>query len=84
MHVSSCLAIFNNPQIQDACSSKVYLTPREKEIINLVAKGYTNARIAQTLWIQEDSVKKALKRLFQKQQVRNRAELVAKCMRSIR
>ena len=53
------------------------LTPRELEIANLVAQGRTNAEIGAALWITENSVKQALKRMFRKLEVSSRAELVA-------
>lgn len=54
------------------------LTPREIQIVELVAKGLTNAQIGKELWIQENSVKQALKRMFRKLKVSSRAEMVAK------
>jgi DNA-binding CsgD family transcriptional regulator len=53
------------------------LTPREIQIAELVAKGLTNAEIGKVLWIQENSVKQALKRMFRKLNVSSRAEMVA-------
>ena len=53
------------------------LTPREIQIAELVAQGLTNAEIGTALWIQENSVKQALKRMFRKLQVSSRAEMVA-------
>lgn len=53
------------------------LTPRELEIAQLVALGQTNAEIGTQLWITENSVKQALKRMFRKLEVSSRAELVA-------
>lgn len=53
------------------------LTPRELEIAELVALGRTNAEIGNLLWITENSVKQALKRMFRKLQVSSRAEMVA-------
>ncbi|MFN6498793.1 MAG: helix-turn-helix transcriptional regulator [Nostoc sp. DedQUE01] len=53
------------------------LTVRETQIAELVAQGLTNAEIGTTLWIQENSVKQALKRMFRKLEVANRAEMVA-------
>ncbi|BAY34878.1 LuxR family transcriptional regulator [Nostoc carneum NIES-2107] len=53
------------------------LTPRELEIAELVALGYTNAEIGHQLWITENSVKQALKRMFRKLEVSSRAEMVA-------
>jgi DNA-binding CsgD family transcriptional regulator len=53
------------------------LTPRELQIAELVALGRTNAKIGNELWITENSVKQALKRMFRKLEVSSRAEMVA-------
>jgi DNA-binding CsgD family transcriptional regulator len=53
------------------------LTPREVQIAQLVAQGKTNAAIGKELWITENSVKQALKRMFRKLKVSSRAEMVA-------
>jgi DNA-binding CsgD family transcriptional regulator len=53
------------------------LTPRELQIAELVALGRTNAAIGTELWITENSVKQALKRMFRKLEVSSRAEMVA-------
>jgi DNA-binding CsgD family transcriptional regulator len=54
------------------------LTPRELQIAELVAQGLTNAEIAARLWISQNSVKQALKRMFRKLGVSARAEMVAR------
>ncbi|MGF1935654.1 MAG: LuxR C-terminal-related transcriptional regulator [Nostoc sp. ChiQUE02] len=54
------------------------LTPREMQIASLVAQGQTNAEISAELWITENSVKQALKRMFRKLEVSSRAHMVAK------
>jgi DNA-binding CsgD family transcriptional regulator len=54
------------------------LTPREVQIAQLVAQGQTNAQIGAALWITENSVKQALKRMFRKLEVSSRAEMVAR------
>jgi DNA-binding CsgD family transcriptional regulator len=53
------------------------LTPREIQIAMLVAKGLTNAEIGIELWITQNSVKQALKRMFRKLEVSARTEMVA-------
>lgn len=53
------------------------LTPREQQIAELVAQGRTNAEIGTELWITENSVKQALKRMFRKLGVSSRAAMVA-------
>jgi DNA-binding NarL/FixJ family response regulator len=54
------------------------LTPREIQIAMLVAKGLTNTEIGTELWITQNSVKQALKRMFRKLEVSARTEMVAK------
>ncbi len=56
---------------------KANLTPRELQISALVALGRTNAEIGNELWITENSVKQALKRMFRKLDVSSRAQMVA-------
>lgn len=51
------------------------LTCRELEIAELVALGRTNAEIGKELWITENSVKQALKRMFRKLEVSSRVEM---------
>jgi DNA-binding CsgD family transcriptional regulator len=63
------------PQHQSLSTSR--LTSRELQIANLVALGRTNAEIGNELWITENSVKQALKRMFRKLEVSSRAEMVA-------
>jgi DNA-binding CsgD family transcriptional regulator len=53
------------------------LTARELQIVELVALGRTNAEIGTELWITENSVKQALKRMFRKLEVSSRTEMVA-------
>lgn len=57
--------------------SRQRLTSRELQIAELVALGQTNAEIGRHLWITENSVKQALKRMFRKLEVSSRAEMVA-------
>ncbi|MFN6470726.1 MAG: LuxR C-terminal-related transcriptional regulator [Nostoc sp. SerVER01] len=76
-HLSACLATFQMRQTRLNSSVANRLTVRETQIAELVAQGLTNAEIGTTLWIQENSVKQALKRMFRKLEVANRAEMVA-------
>ncbi|WGV26872.1 LuxR C-terminal-related transcriptional regulator [Halotia branconii] len=76
-HLSACLATLDIQQIRIKYSGKNRLTAREIQIAELVAQGLTNAKIGATLWITENSVKQALKRIFRKLEVTNRAEMVA-------
>ncbi|HWE68915.1 MAG TPA: response regulator transcription factor [Acidimicrobiales bacterium] len=52
------------------------LTPREREILGLVAKGLSNSEIASTAYVSENTVKTHLARVFDKLQLRDRAQAV--------
>lgn len=52
------------------------LSKREQEIAELVSQGLTNKQIAERAFISENTVKQHLKRVFNKTDVRNRAELM--------
>jgi DNA-binding NarL/FixJ family response regulator len=52
------------------------LTPREEQVVSLVAEGIGNREIAQRLGIKVNTVKKALLRIYDKLGVSNRVELV--------
>jgi DNA-binding CsgD family transcriptional regulator len=51
------------------------LTSRKLQIAELVVLGRTNAEIGKELWITENSVKQALKRMFRKLEVSSRVEM---------
>jgi DNA-binding NarL/FixJ family response regulator len=50
------------------------LTPRELEVLGLVASGASNGEIAQTLWVTEQTVKFHLSNVYRKLDVGNRTE----------
>ncbi len=54
------------------------VTPREREIATLLAKGLTNAEIANALVLSPYTVQDHIKSLFEKTQVGSRQELVAR------
>ncbi|NEQ96863.1 MAG: helix-turn-helix transcriptional regulator, partial [Cyanothece sp. SIO2G6] len=76
LHFSTRLATLRSQKIAFELDCN-RLTHREAQIAQLVAQGLTNKEIGKGLWITENSVKKALKRLFRKLQVSSRAEMVA-------
>jgi len=57
------------------------LTERELEIVRLVASGYKNKEVGQTLTISERTVKTHLTNVFQKLGVRDRVGLVMYALR---
>lgn len=56
--------------------SPLGLTPREREILALVADGYTNAQIARALWISPATVGKHLENAYGKLRVTNRTAAI--------
>ena len=76
-HLSTCLAALRANQ-RDPNPLTKRLTMRELQIADLVAKGLTNAEIGKELWITQNSVKQALKRMFRKLEVSSRTEMIAK------
>jgi DNA-binding CsgD family transcriptional regulator len=77
LHVSTRVAIMQSQSSRFSLLNQNRLTPREIQIAELVAQGLTNAQIGAALWITENSVKQALKRMFRKLEVSSRAEMVA-------
>ncbi len=77
LHLSACLANLRSQTIFNDNYRIKLLTKREIQIANLVAKGLTNAEIGKELWISQNTVKQALKRMFRKLEVTSRTEMVA-------
>ncbi len=61
----------------DALDSAGALSPREMEIVGLIAEGNTNKEIAVKLYIAENTVKAHVKNALHKLELRNRQQLVA-------
>jgi DNA-binding NarL/FixJ family response regulator len=61
---------------QEKSSHQPVLTKREREIIKLIAEGFTNAKIGQQLFISVDTVDTHRKNLYTKLNVRNTALLI--------
>jgi DNA-binding CsgD family transcriptional regulator len=75
--VDSTYAVAHSSSVSDQALQTNRLTSRELQIAELVALGRTNAEIGAELWITENSVKQALKRMFRKLNVSSRAQMVA-------
>ena len=72
-HILSPIA---SPQQRTARRRLGRLSPREREVAELVAEGLTNAEIAQQLVLAPDSVKKNVTRILTKLDLRDRVQLV--------
>ena len=53
------------------------LSDREREVLRLMGRGYNNTRIAETLFISEGTVKNHVTHIYDKLNLRTRAEAVA-------
>ena len=51
------------------------LSERQKQVVRLVADGLSNAQIAETLWLAEDTVKKYVSRILSTTGCQSRTEL---------
>ena len=58
------------------------LTPRETEVIKLVAEGYTNRQIADALVISEKTVERHRSNILEKLGMRDRVELTRYAIRN--
>jgi DNA-binding NarL/FixJ family response regulator len=71
-------------QRSPADSALAELTERERDVLELLAKGYTNRQIAEQLGITANTVKKHVDHILQKLQVSTRAAAVAVALRAER
>ena len=55
-------------------ADRAELTKREREILQLVVEGYSNAQLARMLWVTEQTVKFHLSNVYRKLNVSNRTE----------
>lgn len=63
-------------QIEEHQLDLSLLSRREIEVARLAAKGYTNAQIAQTLYISTETVKRHMASIFEKLGIESRKELM--------
>jgi DNA-binding NarL/FixJ family response regulator len=67
--------ILKDVSLTEKKEPQVHLTAREQDILNGVATGWTNKKIAEYYGISEYTVKNHLKNILQKLQVQNRVQL---------
>ena len=60
---------------RDAQNSIASLSPREKEVAELISQGLNNKEIAEKLVIQRDSVKKTVSRILSRLEMRDRVQI---------
>lgn len=65
-------------RVTDDCAARFALTAREREMVSLIARGYTNKEIAYELNISPATVRTHIYNLFQKTGVQGRIELINK------
>jgi DNA-binding CsgD family transcriptional regulator len=74
VHVSKRPARSRGSRIAAVAAEGFSLTPRELEVLQLVASGSSNMEIAQALWVTEQTVKFHLSNVYRKLDVANRTE----------
>ncbi len=71
---------FKNPSSEEAslaAQTEGVLSPREEEVLQLVAKGSTNKEIADNLFISENTVKTHMQSIMEKLHLANRSQAAA-------
>jgi DNA-binding NarL/FixJ family response regulator len=68
-------------QLKPTSIAEAQLTPREAEILNLIAKGMTNRRAAETLGLSRSTVRTHLEHIYSKLEVSNRTEAVTEAIK---
>ena len=69
---------FYRSETQDASGETIELSGREREVLELLARGYLYKEIAELLKISVQTVNTYIRRIYEKLHVRSRAQAVAK------
>ncbi len=73
-HLIEVLRTTSTTPMQDASRAVANLTPRERDVLTLLARGRSNAEIAAELFLVEGTVKGYLRDIFTRLGVRNRVQ----------
>jgi len=80
VRIESCLKLHhqlqkNSPNLKNI---KEKLTPREWQTLDLYLEGYSRKKIALSLHVSDNTIKSYINNIFQKNNIKNRAELLEK------
>jgi two-component system response regulator DesR len=75
------MSMFEPEVTGPAAAGRSPLTPREREVLELVATGATNREIAESLHLSPHTVKEHTSSLYRKLEARNRADAVLRAQR---
>lgn len=73
--------VLNNFKKEYVKNKESVLTEREIDILNLIAKGCSNAQISETLFISLNTVKTHIKNIFKKLEVEDRTQAVMEALK---
>jgi DNA-binding NarL/FixJ family response regulator len=80
VRIESCLKVHHQLQknIPNLKNIKEKLTLREQQTLNLYLEGYSRKEIALSLQVSDNTVKYYINNIFQKNNIKSRAELLKK------
>jgi len=81
VHQLTARLIDRHRQELEQAVTEIQLTPREREILRLIARGWTNQEIAADLHVSRGNVKNQVSRLLAKLEVGDRTQAAAQAVR---
>jgi len=83
MIAAKVLDYFQNQQKKSVALEELRLTPKEKEILDLLIKSYSYKEIAGSIFISVETLNSHVKNIYRKLNVHSRSELAARFGNSI-